>query len=502
MNGCPLIVLDGGRAAPPLYRQIYQAVRTMILKGDLRAATRLPASRLLARQLGVSRLTVVSAYEQLLAEGYVEGKVGAGTFVAAELPDEMLRTPVAQTFDGRSPAPPRVLKLSPYGQRIAESGPTVLQSQPAKQVAPFQTGVTAIDHFPFDLWARIARRCYRQAPGWNLGYGEPGGYRPLREAIASHLASVRGVRCDLEQIIITNGSQQALDLIGRVLLNRRDSVLIEDPCYPEARDIFRSTGARLIPSPVDGEGFDIKAALRHDESARLAYVTPSHQYPCGVTMSLARRLKLLEWAEARNALIVEDDYDSEFRYAGRPLASLHGLDRHGRVLYVGTFSNSIFPALRLGCMVVPHDLIGTFTRARVLCDWQSPVFEQLILAEFISEGHFARHIRRMRTLYERRRHVLLAEAAKHLDGLLEVTNPEAGMHLVGWLPAGVSDQLIARKSAAERLNLAPISAYSVGTLERGGLLLGYAAFNERQIKQAIKKLASILRGFDATRVSV
>ncbi|MEP6923032.1 MAG: PLP-dependent aminotransferase family protein [Pyrinomonadaceae bacterium] len=495
MINSPFIMLDDKNSAVPLYRQIYEAIRQSILGGKFAARTRLPATRLLAQQLGVSRMTVVNAYEQLLAEGYLEGKTGAGTFVAAQLPEEMLRMPASDKNKGAVISGSRHFKLSQYGQRLAKFKINAVRSQPITKPIPFQNGLTAVDKFPFEIWSKIAQRFYRQAPHKILGYADPAGYRPLREAIAAHLASARGVRCDAEQVIITNGAQQALDLVSRLLLNREDRVLIEDPCYPEARDVFSSVGAKVIPVPVDEEGLDLTAVAEQNQTtARLIYVTPSHQYPLGVTMSLSRRLKLLEWANTNNALIIEDDYNSEFRYAGRPLASLQGLDTHGCVIYVGTFSKTIFPALRLGCAIVPHDLVEPFITARVLSDWHSPLFEQAILADFIAEGHFARHIRRMRALYEDRQQILIEEAEKKLAGLLEVKKADAGMHLIGWLPETVDDQIIAEKADQHQLILQPVSAYSVRNLTRGGLLLGYTAFNEKQIKQGIEKLAIILRG--------
>lgn len=493
MTNIPFIVIDDKNSTVPLYRQIYEAIRQSILGGKFAARTRLPATRLLAQQLGVSRMTVVNAYEQLFAEGYLEGKTGAGTFVAAQLPEEMLQTPASDKNKRALIAQSRHFKLSQYGQRIAKFNVNVVRSQSITKPIPFQNGLTAVDKFPFEIWSKIAQRFYRQAPHKILGYAEPAGYRPLREAIAVHLASVRGVRCDAEQVIITNGAQQALDLVSRLLLNQEDRVLIEDPCYPEARDVFSSVGAKIIPVPVDEEGLDLTAVAEESRTmARLIYVTPSHQYPLGVTMSLSRRLKLLEWANTNNALIIEDDYNSEFRYNGRPLPSLQGLDTDGCVIYVGTFSKTVFPALRLGCAIVPHNLIETFVTARRLSDWHSPLFEQAILADFIAEGHFARHIRRMRALYAERQQMLVEEAEKKLAGLLEVKKADAGMHLIGWLPETVNDRTITEKAALHQLILRPVSAYSVRKPSRGGLLLGYTAFNEKQIKQGVQKLAAVL----------
>jgi GntR family transcriptional regulator/MocR family aminotransferase len=487
----PFIMLDE-KSALPLYRQIYEAIRHAILSGKVHPTTPLPATRLLAQQLGVSRMTVINAYDQLFAEGYLEAKMGAGTFVAAHLPEEFLQTSGFERREQQENPLTRKIKFTDYGRNLAQHSDGILQRHGATALLPFQQGVSAIEEFPFGVWGKIAQKWQRNPPATILGYGEPVGFQPLRDAIAAHLASARGVLCKTGQIIITNGTQQALDLIGRIFLTKGDDVCLEDPGYLGARDIFAATGARLIPVPVDDEGFDVQTARKRSRKARLAYVTPSHQYPLGVTMSLSRRLNLLEWARERDAFIIEDDYNSEYRYGGRPLASLQGLDRDGRVIYLGTFSKTIFPALRLGYLVVPTDLIEVFAAARALTDLQSPSIDQAILAEFIAERHFARHIRRMRGIYEERQQILVEEARMNLKGMLEVAPAEAGMHLIGWLPPGVDDRDVSRRAAEANLKIAPVSAYCINQNLRGGLLLGYTAFNESQIKLGVKKLARVL----------
>ncbi len=483
-----LIMLDGQHSGRPLYRQIYETIRTAILSGEFAPGRRLAATRALARELGVSRITVLNAYEQLFAEGYLDGKVGAGTFVAAELPDDLLKTETVRRSKQKKTGAP--LRLSPFGEKLAAQDVGTIRARTIAKFQPFQNGLTAVDKFPFEVWSRIAARVHRNPSREVLGYGDPQGYFPLREAIAAHLRSARAVNCAPEQVIITSGAQQALDLAARIFLSENDSILIEDPCYQEARSAFAAVGAKIIPVPVDAEGLNLAAAK---QKAKLIYVTPSHQYPLGVTMSLPRRLALLEWAQTSNAWIIEDDYNSEFRYAGRPLASLQGLDQGGRrVIYVGTFSKTIFPSMRIGCAVVPPDLVGIFTAARALNDTHSSLIDQAILAEFIREGHFARHVRRMRTLYEERQQTLIAECERNLAGLLDVKKADAGMHVVGWLPEGVSDKGISGKAAEQSLKLAPISAYSVKKLRRGGLILGYTAFEKNQIKEGVKKLKAIL----------
>jgi GntR family transcriptional regulator/MocR family aminotransferase len=487
----PFITLDE-KSDAPLYRQIYETIRRSILRGGFHSGRQLPASRLLAKQLGVSRMTVVNAYEQLLAEGYLEGRAGAGTFVAAHLPEEFLQASGFERLELQEKPLTRKVILSEYGSKLAESSKIILRHHGATALVPFQHGVAAIDEFPFGVWAKIAQKWQKRPPTSVLSYGDAVGFQPLRDAIAAHLAAARGVRCTPEQIIITNGTQQALDLISRIFLSESEEVCLEDPGYIGARYIFTATGARIVPVPIDDEGFDVQKARKRSPKARLIYVTPSHQFPLGVTMSLARRLSLLEWARERDAFIIEDDYNSEYRYSGRPHASLQGLDRDGRVIYVGSFSKTIFPALRLGYLVAPADLIEVFAAARALTGLHSPVIEQAILAEFITERHFARHIRRMRGMYEERQQTLVEEARKNLGSRLEVAPAKAGMHLIGWLPSGISDREVSSRAAEAGLNLAPVSAYCINQKLRGGLLLGYTAYNEKHIRQGMKKLARVL----------
>jgi GntR family transcriptional regulator/MocR family aminotransferase len=326
------IQLDYKNSAMPLYRQIYEAIRRAILRGEFAARTRLPATRLLAKQLGVARMTVVNAYEQLLAEGYIEGKSGSGTYVAATLPDEMLRVKEEKLLRSKESAKLRKPSLSRSGKWLASTSIAMLRVQADGNHYAFQNGMPAVDEFPFKLWSQLAGRRSRDPVRELLGYGDPAGYFPLRAAIAEHLKTARAVQCEAAQIIIVAGAQQALDLIARVLLDPNDVAWFEDPCYPGARNSFLFAGAKVIHIPVDREGFDLAGAIEHYKSARLVYVTPSHQFPLGITMSLARRLALLEWARRSNSFIIEDDYNSEYRYAGRPLASLQGLDKAGRVI--------------------------------------------------------------------------------------------------------------------------------------------------------------------------
>lgn len=485
-------MLDGKNPSKPLYRKIYEEIRKAILSGEFASKMRLPSTRSLAESLGVSRLTVVNAYEQLFAEGYLEGKLGVGTFVASKLPDELLQIsrPKLKNIEKRQSPP---LHLSPFGEKLLARNLESTRVQFETKFQPFQNGLTAIDEFPFEIWSRIAAKFYKNPPRSMLGYGDPRGFYNLREAVAAHLKSARGVNCTAEQVIITSGAQQALDLTARIFLSEKDTFLIEEPCYLEARNSFSATGAKGVPVAVDNEGFNLANLKKTGEKAKLVYVTPSHQYPLGVTMTLARRLELIEWARKQNAWIIEDDYNSEFRYAGRPLASLQGLDSSGRVIYVGTFSKTIFPALRIGCLVVPPELVDVFTVARAFNDAHSSVINQAILAQFISEGHFARHVRRMRRLYEERQEILVKEAKNKLAGFIEIEKSEAGMHLIGWLANGLDEEKIAAEASKQNIKLSSVSSYYLSEPPRKGFIFGYTAFDEFQIKEAIAKLAEIFR---------
>ena len=482
------VALDRGSRVP-LHRQLYEGLREEVLAGRLRAGTRLPSTRALALDLGVSRNTVMGAFLQLLAEGYLEGRVGSGTYVADSLPDDLLR---AETREGRRPERTRSGRgLSRRGEVLASTRASTARDRGAPRA--FRPGVPALDEFPLRVWGRLAGRVWRSPPRGLLGYGDPAGYGPLREEISAYLGAARAVRCTPEQVIVVSGSQQALDLAARVLLDPGDAAWVEDPGYAGARGALVAAGARLVPVPVDEEGLRVEEGVERAADARLAYVSPSHQYPLGATMSLSRRLELLAWASRSGSWVLEDDYDSEYRYTGRPLEALQGLDAEGRVIYLGTFSKVLSPALRLGYLVVPPDLVDPFTAARELADRHSPSVEQAVLARFISEGHFARHVRRTRVLYAERQAALLEAARRHLPGLLDVRPAEAGMHLVGWLPEGADDREAMRRAAARGVEATALSLYGIEPPPRGGLLLGYAAVGEAEIRTGVRRLAASLR---------
>jgi GntR family transcriptional regulator/MocR family aminotransferase len=484
----PLVLSLDPRSTTPLHRQLYNEIRTAVLGGRLSAGARLPSTRALAQDLAISRNTVAGAFDQLLAEGYIEGRPGAGTFVAREMPEELLRvSPGKPVAAPDRPAP----QLSRRGRMLA-STPVTPAARDGATAGAFRPGIPALDAFPLDLWARLAARLYRHSKGDLLSYGHPAGYPPLRRAIAEYLRAARGVNCCWEQVIVTCGSQQALDLAARVLLDPGDTAWVEDPGYGGARGAFSAAGIHCAPVPVDAEGLSVTEGERSAPQARMAYVSPSHQYPLGVTMSLARRMALVAWARRRSAWIAEDDYDSEFRYAGRPLAALQGLDPAGRVIYVGTFSKVLFPALRLGYMVAPAGTVDAFAAARALADRHPPGPSQALVAEFLAEGHFARHIRRMRTLYAERQATLVAAARREWAGLLEVSPADAGMHLVAWLPEGAGDSEVSCRAAAVGVCAPPLSAYYLMARARPGLLLGYSSVNSRKIQEGARKLTGAM----------
>jgi GntR family transcriptional regulator/MocR family aminotransferase len=473
----------------PLYRALYLHLRKAILSGALKGGLKLPATRTLAEELNLSRNTVLNAYRQLSAEGYLESIDGSGTFVSKELPDLLLTAPHPEapehsTTKGPAGGQPH------FSERAKAQIAAALAPSNGKLPRPFLSEAPALDVFPYKLWSRLVIRQARRLPVNTYAYQDSAGYRPLREAIAAHVAVSRQVHCQAEQIMIVPGSQGALDLAARMLLDPGDTVWLEDPGYPGARGAFLGAGANIIPVPVDDEGLVVSSGISQAPQARLVYLTPSHQFPLGVTMSLSRRLALLDWAKHANAYLLEDDYDSEFRFGTRPLAALQGLDDADRVIYIGTFSKVLFPSLRIGYLILPPALVDPFMKVRRQIDVHTALLEQAVLADFITEGHFTRHLRRMRTLYAERRKLFL-EATQGLP--LEIHSPEAGIHCVGWLPDGLDDLSVARKAAAYDLELTPISIFSIKPLTRKGLLLGYGGYNAKTIRDAAHRLEALLR---------
>lgn len=472
----------------PAYQWLYESLRAEILAGRLSAGTRLPSSRDLARQYGLSRGTIVNAFEQLANEGYVEGTIGAGTFVRCTLPDDMFSV---DANAGRAmPAhPPR--RFSAYGKRVQ-----AFPSFDPPRIRAFRTDMPALDLFPTTLWAQVAARRLRRVSAKLLLGCDAIGYRPLREAIAAYLNTSRGVRCTADQVIVVTGVQHALDLVARLFLDEGDRACVEDPGYPGAAITFESFGAKVCALPLDDEGIVLRR--RQLERARLVYVTPAHQFPVGTAMSLERRLELLDWARTSGALLFEDDYDSEFRFSGRPIPALQGLDQHGVVLFSGSFSKVLFPSLRLGYLVVPQDLVDKFAAAMSITTRHPPVLDQAVLSDFIDEGHFARHLRRMRQIYGERLAVLMEEGRRHLDGLLEISDVEAGMQTAAWLREGITADAATAAAAKREVDVTPLNRFTRGRMQREGLQLGFAAFDAREIRRGVRELAAALAKVAAT----
>ena len=465
----------------PLFRQAYKGLRQAILSGVFPAGGRLPSTRDLAEQLGVSRTVVLRAYDHLLAEGFVEGRGGSGTYVSSEL---------GRAAPKRG-APSANLRLSRFGAAAADAAEEV--DSPGRRNTPvrfdFACGRSDLETFPFALWRRILFRHARQAPTRDFDYGPAVGSRDLREAICAHLRRARAVVCDPSEVIVVNGSQQALDLIARVLVERGDRVAIEDPHYDGAREVLRAAGAHLLPVPVDRDGLN-PAML--PEQAGLIFVTPSHQFPTGAILPLARRMALLDWARRKNAVIVENDHDGEFHYEGRPLESLQGLDTEGRIVYLGTFSRTVFPALRIGYLIVPKSLVRAFTAAKWLNDLHSATLEQETLAEFIHSGMYESHLRRLRRRNAARREALLDALNLYLADRVEMTGDGSGAHVVLWPSKPVSEGAIIAQARSRGVGVYGISHCYLTKPTRTGLIIGYSRMNEKEIREGIRILGETL----------
>ena len=466
-------------AGTPIHRQIYEGFRRAILDGLLRPGQRVPSTRALALDLDVSRLPVLTAYDQLLHEGYLEGRAGSGTYVSAAVPDDLLG--LAVPANGAAPPSAARRRAQPPPPMRDEGG-----------LGPFRMSLPALDQFPHAAWAKLVARHAHALKHAEMAYGDPAGLVPLRLAIAEHLRAARAVRCEVEQVLIVSGSQAALRLAGAVLLGPGDRVAVEEPGSPLARAAMGASGAELVSVPVDEEGMSVDSLRRREARVRAAYVTPSHQYPLGMSMTAARRFALLDWAARREAWLLEDDYDSEYRYVSRPLGALQGMDAHERVVYIGTFSKVLFPAVRVGYLVVPPSLRQRFLDAREVFDLFSPTLYQLALAEFLREGHFARHLRRMRGVYLARRDALLTGLARHCGDRLTVLNADAGLHVAVLLSGGLDDGDVVRGMAARGLTATALSTCYAGAARRSGLLLGFGGSTERRLLEATRVLAEVL----------
>ncbi len=471
------------------WRWLYTELRRAILDGRLKRGGRVPSTRSLARQYGLSRGTVLAAFDQLLSEGYTRAEKGSGTYVSSGIPDQTL------SAEPSSPAPQlpqSAATISRQAQQLITRLPILPASRSVGKA--FRSWEPAIDLFPVNLWARIAGRVYRRAARSLYGQGTAGGYLPLRKAIAEYAGTARGVRCDPGQIIITSGAQQALDLIARAFLDPGDSACIEDPCYPGSRFAFSAAGAQVVPVPVDREGLDVTAARGLCPNPRVIYTTPANQFPLGITMTLDRRLALLHWAAKTNAWVVEDDYDAEYRYSGKPVGALQSLDQSGCVVYVGTFTKLLFNSLRLGFLIVPPKIVHAFEAIRSVMDRHPPTLDQAVLAEFILEGHFGHHVRRMRQIYSKRLAILRSAAREEMDEMIDVVEASAGMRTLGWLKGGVTDEAVAARARALGLELAALSEFTIQHRHRDALILGFAGCNAGELRRGVSVLRTAVAG--------
>jgi GntR family transcriptional regulator/MocR family aminotransferase len=462
----------------PVHRQVYDAWRQGILNGRFASEGRVPSTRELAKTLGVARSTVTQAYEQLIAEGYLQTRHGAGTFVCSVLPERLLHADGAKKRGAESMPE---IRLSNYGVRLQDDF-----HYPRKN-----PGLISFAHwwpdqslFPVSIWRRLMHRHLRSASPEVFAYARDAqGYEPLRREIASYLARFRAVTCSAEQVLVVNGSQQGLDLCARLLFDPGDEIAVEDPGYIGARRVFLANGAKLRPVPVDAEGI---VCQQLGKKSRVVYVTPSHQFPMGVAMSLQRRLELIAWARKNGAVIIEDDYDSEYRYSGAPLPALQGLTNDAPVIYCGTFSKVMFPGLRVGYLVVPPNLIAQFRRAKWLSDRNTPVLEQASLADFLEGGHLERHIRRMRRLYAGRREAMVESLERYFGANALVFGHAAGMHAC----VRFTDRSVAERAERNKVQLRNAREYYLGAAPSNDFVFGFAALNERAIREGIRRLAA------------
>jgi len=453
-------------------RWLYQELLLAILERRLPPGSRLPSTRDLANEYDISRGTIVTAFEQLQAEGYLISRVGSGTRVNERLPD-----------------PVRTQRLQKRAKKLPGS---LSDGGDPRSARPFRAYEPAVSEFPIRTWARVAGRRLRSASTRLLAGGDPRGYPPLREAIAAYLGLSRGVRCSPDQVVIVTGTQQGLDLVARVTIKSGDAVWMEDPGYFGATRAFRNAAARIIPVPTDDAGLSIVTARRLCNRAKAVYLTPAHQFPLGMTMTLERRLAILAWAREVGAFVIEDDYDSEFRFEGLPVPAMQGLDRGGSVIYLGSFNKVMFPSLRVGYLVLPPELVESFLSFRLSVDLHASGVDQAVLCDFIVEGHFGRHIRRMRQLYSHRLGTLLDAGRKYFNGLLDLLPIRAGLCTAGLLKNGMTSRTAEAAASAHDIETMALSRFALKRSDVHGLLLGFASFDESEIRRGVVKLAGAL----------
>ncbi|BAY87228.1 GntR family transcriptional regulator [Calothrix parasitica NIES-267] len=482
------ITLDNN-LSKPLHQQLYEELRQAILTGKLTPGERIPSTRSLAKSLAVSRFTVTTSYEQLLSEGYLETVTGRGTFICQQIPDDLIYSNLVENRDKTNLSS---IKLSKYGDSLVKIKNVPRIAEPRLEIN-FRYGTPALNEFPIKIWRRLLSHYCNTNFNW-LDYStEPLGYQPLRKAITRYLTRSRAVNCEPEQILITNGTQQALDLILRLLIEPGETIAIENPGYLSARIIFETQQSQILPIRVDNSGLIVKElAESTNKNIRLIYVTPSHQFPTGAILSLPRRLELLNWAQQTGGLIIEDDYDSEFRYGEKPIPALQGLDKSDCVLYIGTFSKVLFPSLRIGYLVLPKSLVTIFTRAKWLNDRHLPILEQQVLAEFIESGYLDRHIRKMRSIYNQRRQILVKALKKHFGKRVKILGEKAGIHLMVCFKTNLSDQEIIQRAAKVGVGMMSANPHYLTNHPRGEFIFGYGELTESQLQQGILRLAEII----------
>jgi GntR family transcriptional regulator / MocR family aminotransferase len=475
------LTLNARKPEETLTSWLYAELRAAILEGRLGPGTRLPASRDFAGQYGLSRGTVVSVFERLQSEGYTSCRIGVGTWVnrvAAPLPSRQVR---------KTPAYVRRL-MAEYAR------PKSMVGLPfTKGVRPFRIGNPDLAQFPAELWGRLAADRARKFRSWLHSEEDKSGYQPLREAIAEYLRTSRGVRCSSEQVIVVSGIQQALDQLARLLLKPHDPVWMEDPGYFGATLAFEGVGSKIVPVPVDEEGLSVSVGKKISPHAKGVYVTPAHQFPLGVTMSLERRMAVLRWAAATGAFVIEDDYDSEYRFAGTPAPSLQSLDTHANVIFIGSFSKTMFPSLRMGYIVLPPPLVDWYLAFRYRTDFRNSNFDQAVLCDFITEGHLARHLRRMRNLYARRLEALIDGGKEHLSGVLEISPVRAGLYTIGYLRNGMSSRQAEKLAGGEGIEVLAVDRYTFRRPDPKALLLGFAGYDEKEIGEGLLRLSRAWR---------
>lgn len=478
-------------SAIPIYRQIEGQIRSAVLTGIIKPGLRLPASRVLARDIGVSRPTIVQVYEYLSFEGFLETRLGAGTFVSRTLPNyipqKSVRPESSKTHSNSVTKP-----LSVMGAKLTSLKPSVGRVP----FASFLPNVPAFDQFPIARWQKTRDRCIKLNKTKLLGYEDSAGFMPLRRSIAEYLAVHRGDHCDPEQILIVPGATFAFNLATMILTNPGDKVWLEDPGPDGVRFMLKTLGRRVINLDVERDGMDVMGGISQHSDARLAFTMPSRQHPLGVTLSLTKRLSLLEWAQKNNSWIIEDDYDSEFRYSGRPLSSMRSIDATKSVIYVGTFSKSLFPSLRIGYLVLPESVIGAFRNATGSMARSVSTLDQATLAQFIDEGHFSAYIRQMHTLYSSRRALFTEIAKQKLSGLLDVEVHESGINAIGWLPPGSNDTAICEKLRRAGIYSYPLSLFRERPSNRAGLVIGFAGTHEAEMRKKLSLFATVLENTD------